>query len=110
MAAQPMSSEITDTELIRLAREVSETGRPRLLRHAGTDLAVLMPLTASQKRRTRAPRLDADSRAVRRSLAIVARTAGAARRYAKRPPLSAGEERALAEQAIADELMDRMRA
>ena len=35
-------------ELARLAREVAHTGRPRLLRENGEDLAIIAPATANE--------------------------------------------------------------
>ncbi|GAC1559709.1 MAG: hypothetical protein NVS2B7_34200 [Herpetosiphon sp.] len=42
-------------DLLRLAEEVATTGKPRLLRRAGEDVAILMPLTSGTLRR-RLPR------------------------------------------------------
>lgn len=47
-------------ELVRLAREVRATREPRVLRHAGEDLAVLTPLASAPKRRRGRTRTLAD--------------------------------------------------
>lgn len=42
-----------DPELLRLAEEVRHSGKPRLLRRGGEDLAVLSPVGLVASRRTR---------------------------------------------------------
>jgi hypothetical protein len=106
MARELATVEITDTELLRLAREVRETGRPRVLRHAGEPIAVLMPPprpSSSSGRRTRP-----DGRTVLRNVAIVERTAGALRRYAMERPLTPREERDAFERGVAGQVTESM--
>jgi hypothetical protein len=42
-----------DPELLRLAEEVRRSGRPRLIRRGGEDLAVLSPVGSVTRRTTR---------------------------------------------------------
>lgn len=51
-------------DLIRLAEEVRETGEPRVLRRANEDLAVLMPVPKTSRRREKT---EADYEAFRSS-------------------------------------------
>jgi hypothetical protein len=101
--------DITHTpELLRLVDEVETTGQPRVLRRAGEDVAVLMPV---RRRATagRAQRAEAGlpvSHSVRRSLDIVERTAGIFRQYAKHPPLTPEQEREAFEQGVAEQVAE----
>jgi len=54
MAQELIPADITDaSDLLRLVEEVHESRQPRLLRRNGEDLAVLSPVPAPKKRRTR---------------------------------------------------------
>jgi hypothetical protein len=45
---------VTDApELLRLAEEVRQSGKPRLLRRGGQDLAILSPIGPASRRSTR---------------------------------------------------------
>ena len=88
-------------ELVRLAEDVRDTRKPRILRREHEILAVLapMPLPARPRPRTRS------TRAKREALAAVERTAGLFQAAAKQPPASIAEETAAFEQGVADEVM-----
>ncbi len=87
-------------ELLKLAEEVCRTGRPRTLRRGSEALATLMPAAAPRRRRT--PRMIGDA------IAIVERTAGIFREYAKTPPPTPREEKDAFEQAVAEQVMESM--
>ena len=54
MAKELTPIDVTDTpDLLRLAEEVRRSGRPRVLRRADEDLAVLSPVTHPAKRTKR---------------------------------------------------------
>jgi len=92
MAAESQPFDIsTVPELARLADEVRQTRRPRLLRRANVDIAVLTPLPAPRRRTKPA--------AVADRVAIVARTAGSL--GSDIPFHSIDAERAAAEEAMA---------
>ena len=102
MSTRPASLDVrTDSELARLVDEVQRTGRPRLLRRDGNDVAILMPLGG--RVRWRSPRTPDDA------LTVVERTAGIFKKYARNPPPTPREEKDAFEQAVADEVMDSMR-
>lgn len=88
--------------LAELAAEVARTRQPRRLRHGDRDLAVLMPVTPSVDE---PPKHPAKSRRGRKA-SVVAATAGAVRYDG--PVLTAEEERAAAEEAIAADVLRRM--
>ncbi len=50
-------------ELVRIAEEVATSGAPRLLKRAGEELAIVMPLGAKGSRRAKPARSDADREA-----------------------------------------------
>ena len=96
-------------ELARLAQEVAEDGRSRVLRAHGTDLAVLTPV----RPRATAHPVDEDvlmelARRRRQGLSVTDMTAGILRFYAKTPPPSPREEKEAFEQAVADQVMESM--
>ncbi len=95
MAAEPQPIDITHLpELAHLVDEVRRTHRPRLLRRANVDLAVLSPLPEPRRPQ---PRTGQKQQA--NALAVVARTAGALRSDIPFPGIDA--ERAAAEEAMA---------
>jgi hypothetical protein len=75
-------------ELLRLAEDVRATRRPRVLRRAHEDSAVLVPLPVSQRPATRSDRTTAAA------LTAVERTAGMFQSAAKQPPATIAEETA----------------
>ena len=91
----------TDSELARLVDEVQRTGRPRLLRRDGNDVAIVMPVGG--RARCRTPRTPDDA------LAVVERTEGILKKYARNPPPTPREEKDAFEQAVAEEVMESMR-
>jgi hypothetical protein len=84
-------------ELARLADEVARTRRPRLLRRGDEAVAVLSPTPVRPARRRAEP-------SIRDPRGIAERTAGALRRYAKRPPATREEEKDAFARAVADEV------
>ncbi len=61
MVRELIPIDVTDTpELLRLAEEVRRTGRPRVLRRADEDLAVLSPVAIPAKRGSKRVKADAD--------------------------------------------------
>ena len=80
MARELRSIDISDVpELLRLAEEVRTTNEPHVLRRAGEDIAVLMPIGPTTKRRGRKPALARRSPApeeVARSKAGIVGSAG----------------------------------
>lgn len=108
-------------ELLALAEEVRRTGRPRLLRRANTDLALLVPAEptdASAARRVREPGSGRSARLPKGrvlartadDLKAVEHTAGIFRDYAKSPPATSHEEQEAFEQAVAEQVMESMRS
>lgn len=91
--------------LSQLVADVRASQRPRILRRAGEDVAVLAPLPASP-----IPRVTRTHRKTASALAVVERTAGLFRDAAKCPPATAAEETAAFEQGVADEVMRGPRA
>lgn len=94
--------------LAELAAEVARTRQPRRLRHGDRDLAVLVPIPAPVDDPLPAPVDDppwqrAESRR-RRKGSVIAATAGAVRYDG--PVLTAEEERAAYEQALAADAED----
>lgn len=107
MASEQQPLDITDMpELSRLADEVCQTGRPRVLRRAGEDVAVLVPLKPAARMR------PADNPALAALLArlpkdsVVARTAGAL--WSEIPFPGYDEEQAATERAVADDAVARV--
>ena len=47
-------------DMVRIAEEVRMSGRPRILRRNGEDMAMVIPLAHGRKRRTRHSRTQAD--------------------------------------------------
>jgi hypothetical protein len=83
-------------ELLRIAEEVSATGAPRLLKRAGQELAIVMPVRVGARRRPRRPRTPADSEAFLSSAGgwkdlvdteQLKRDIYASRRISSRPPV-----------------------
>ncbi len=85
-------------ELARLAEEVRASGRRRVLRRNGEEIAVLAPLPAG-RRRAGGRKPDRTAAA----LAVVERTAGMFRDAARTPPATIAEETTAFEQGVADE-------
>jgi hypothetical protein len=101
MAAEQQPLDITNLpELAHLVDEVRRTRRPRLLRRANVDLAVLSPLPDQARPR---PLMARKRQAA--ALAVVARTAGALRSDLPFPGIDA--ERAAAEEAMAADAVSR---
>ena len=46
--------------MVRIAEEVRTSGRPRILRRNGEDMAMVIPITHGRKHRTRHTRTQAD--------------------------------------------------
>jgi hypothetical protein len=109
MVREPVSMDIShDPGLLQLAQEVRRTGRPRLLRFDGEDIAVLMPAKNRARRRATGHRTSISSggtAAIPRG-SIVARTAGAVRRA--ETPYSREEEREAFERGVAEEVIASM--
>ncbi len=65
MARELTPIDISNTpDLLRLAEEVAESGKPRVLRRADEDVAVLMPVKKSaSRRRTGRKKTEADREA-----------------------------------------------
>ncbi len=85
-------------ELARLAEEVRASGRRRILRRNGEEIAVLAPLPATRRRAVRR-RPDRTAAA----LAVVERTAGIFRDAARTPPATIAQETAAFEQGVAED-------
>ena len=47
-------------DLVRIAEEVRTTGRPRILRRNGEDMAMVIPIAHGRKRRAKRARTEAD--------------------------------------------------
>lgn len=47
-------------DLVRIAEEVRTTGRPRILRRNGEDMAMVIPIAHGRKRRAKRTRTEAD--------------------------------------------------
>jgi hypothetical protein len=61
MARGAVAVDIDDVpELERLAREVHESGTPRVLRRGGQEIAILRPLPAADRRRSRRAKSESD--------------------------------------------------
>ena len=90
----------TTPELAELADEVQRTQQPRVLRRDNQDVAVLMPVRAPKRRR--------HPPAPRDPLAVVERTAGIFKQYAKTPPPTPRDEKDAFEQAVAEQVMESM--
>lgn len=66
MADHTKSIDISDVpDVLKLAEEVRRDGEPRVLRRNGEDLAVVLPLPASEKRHGRRVLSEADYEAFR---------------------------------------------
>jgi hypothetical protein len=98
-------TEISD--LLSLAEEVRATGQPRVIRHDGEEIAVLMPIRA--RRVAGATTTSTTVRRGRQGKSVVERTAGALRQYAKQPPATIAEEKEAFVQGVAEEVAESLR-
>lgn len=61
MAKEMRSIDISSVpDLVRIAEEVRTTGRPRILRRNGEDMAMVVPIAPGHKRKVRRTRTKAD--------------------------------------------------
>ena len=64
MAQELIPLDVSDTpDLLRIAEEVRRSGKPRLLRRDGEDLAVIAPVTRPVKRTRKRVKTNADREA-----------------------------------------------